>query len=83
MLVVGSGNALTYDPDNPQARAAYLEPAHTSIKVMLEERQAALEDIQRLSRLGGDITGNRYTKPLALISFDHKYYPQDEYYDSC
>jgi len=56
MLVVGAGNALPYDPET-KALPQYIEPAHSSIAVMLEERKQAVEDIQRLSRLGGDIVG--------------------------
>jgi len=58
IIVIGAGNALPYDPETPQAKPEYIEPAHTSISVMLQERQQVVEDIQRLSRLGGDIVGS-------------------------
>ncbi len=63
VIVVGSGNALTFDPDNPQARAAYVEPSHSSIKVMLEERQKAIEDLRWQSRLAFDVTGESRQVP--------------------
>jgi len=56
IIVVGAGNALPYDPEQ-KALPQYIEPTHTSIAVMLEERKSIVEDIQRLSRLGGDIVG--------------------------
>lgn len=57
IIVVGAGNAMPFDPEQPQAVPRYIEPTHTSIAVMLEERKQIVEDIQRLSRLGGDIVG--------------------------
>ncbi len=58
-IKIGTSNALTFDPEAPNARASYIEPKHTSISVMLEDRKATLQDLEKISRLGGDITGNQ------------------------
>jgi len=63
IVVIGPGNAITFDPDQPQARAAYVEPDHASIKVMLEERQKAIEDFRWQSRLAFDVTGESRQVP--------------------
>ena len=63
IVVIGPGNAITFDPENPQARAAYVEPNHASIKVMLEERQQAIEDFRWQSRLAFDVTGESRQVP--------------------
>jgi len=63
IVVIGPGNAITFDPDQPQARAAYVEPDHASIKVMLEERARAIEDLRWQSRLAFDVTGESRQVP--------------------
>ena len=51
---VGPTNVLPYDADNPAARHAWIEPTGASLKEIRADRQAAIDDIWRISKLGAN-----------------------------
>jgi len=52
-LEIGVGNALPYDPNHPEARAAWLEPPHTSLAEILAWRNQVVEDIRAIAHTLG------------------------------
>lgn len=52
-ITIGVGNALPYDINHPEARAAWLEPPHTSLNEILQWRNQVFIDVQTLSHTLG------------------------------
>jgi len=52
-LNIGVGNALPYDINHPEARAAWIEPPHTSLNEILQWRNQGVQDILAISNTLG------------------------------
>jgi len=63
---IGTGNAITYDANNPQARSTYIEPSNSSMAAIHNWRNQLIEDIRQMAHMIGASVEKQAESGIAL-----------------